>query len=101
MNLPRDISCETEVFEWLAASGWQCDEGNAATYDRVPALFPTDLVARLQMVRARSAVSCFSQISSHTSPDHAATPVWRGELLDVGWAVGVLWRPRIAPGPAP
>ena len=25
-----------------------------------------------------------------------ATPAWRGERLDVGWAVGVLWRPRPA-----
>ena len=24
---------------------------------------------------------------------HTATPAWRGERLDVGWAVGVLWRP--------
>ena len=32
---------------------------------------------------------------------HTATPAWRGERVDVGWAVGVLWRPRGAPGPAP
>ena len=32
---------------------------------------------------------------------HTATPAWRGERLDVGWAVGVLWRPRVAPGPGP
>ena len=32
---------------------------------------------------------------------HTATPVWRGERVDIGWAVGVLWRPRGAPGPAP
>ena len=25
---------------------------------------------------------------------HTATPAWRGERLDVGWAVGLLWRPR-------
>ncbi len=25
---------------------------------------------------------------------NTATPAWRGERLDVGWAVGVLWRPR-------
>ena len=24
---------------------------------------------------------------------HTATPAWRGERLDVGWAVGLLWRP--------
>ena len=24
---------------------------------------------------------------------NTATPAWRGERLDVGWAVGVLWRP--------
>ena len=27
---------------------------------------------------------------------HTATPAWRGERLDVDWAVGVLWRPRDA-----
>ena len=26
---------------------------------------------------------------------NTATPAWRGERLDVGWAVGVLWRPRV------
>ena len=25
---------------------------------------------------------------------HTATPAWRGERLDVDWAVSVLWRPR-------
>ena len=25
---------------------------------------------------------------------HTATPAWRGERLDVDWAIGVLWRPR-------
>ena len=25
---------------------------------------------------------------------HTATPAWRGERLDVGWAVSLLWRPR-------
>ena len=25
---------------------------------------------------------------------HTATPAWRGERVDVGWAVGLLWRPR-------
>ena len=28
------------------------------------------------------------------SIDPRTMPVWRGERLDVGWAVGVLWRPR-------
>ena len=36
---------------------------------------------------------------------NTATPAWRGERLDVGWAVGVLWRPRLdevtAAGAAP
>ena len=31
---------------------------------------------------------------------HTATPAWRGERLDVDWAVGVLWRPRDAAPPA-
>ena len=26
---------------------------------------------------------------------NTATPAWRGERLDVAWAVGVLWRPRV------
>lgn len=25
---------------------------------------------------------------------HTATPAWRGERLDVDWAVSLLWRPR-------
>ena len=25
---------------------------------------------------------------------HTATPAWRGERLDLHWAVSVLWRPR-------
>ena len=25
---------------------------------------------------------------------HTATPAWRGERVDIGWAVGLLWRPR-------
>ena len=28
-----------------------------------------------------------------------ATPAWRGERLDLGWAIDVLWRPRTAPPP--
>ena len=36
---------------------------------------------------------------------NTATPAWRGERLDVAWAVGVLWRPRVdeatAAGAAP
>ena len=28
-----------------------------------------------------------------TIDPHTATPAWRGERLDVGWAVGLLWRP--------
>ena len=31
---------------------------------------------------------------------HTATPAWRGERLDVDWAVGVLWRPRDAAPPS-
>ena len=31
---------------------------------------------------------------------HTATPAWRGERLDVDWAVAVLWRPRDATPPA-
>ena len=25
---------------------------------------------------------------------HTATPAWRGERVDIGWAVGLLWRPQ-------
>ena len=33
---------------------------------------------------------------------HTATPAWRGERLDVDWAVSLLWRPRVpARGAAP
>ena len=31
---------------------------------------------------------------------HTATPAWRGEQLDLDWAVGVLWRPRGGTPPA-
>ncbi len=31
---------------------------------------------------------------------HTATPAWRGERLDLDWAVGVLWRPRGGTPPA-
>ena len=31
---------------------------------------------------------------------HTAMPAWRGERLDVDWAVGVLWRPRGGAPPA-
>ena len=27
-------------------------------------------------------------------------PRWRGERLDLGWAIGVLWRPRAGADPA-
>ena len=29
-----------------------------------------------------------------TIDPHTATPAWRGERVDIGWAVGLLWRPR-------
>ena len=36
---------------------------------------------------------------------HTATPAWRGERLDLHWAISVLWRPRVdeatAAGAAP
>ena len=31
---------------------------------------------------------------------HTATPTWRGERVDLDWAVGVLWRPRGGTRPA-
>lgn len=32
---------------------------------------------------------------------HTATPVWRGERLDVDWVVSVLWWPRPDAGTLP
>ena len=31
---------------------------------------------------------------------HTATPAWRGERLDVDWAISVLWRPTSRQRPA-
>ncbi|HRF09993.1 MAG TPA: type I restriction endonuclease [Xanthobacteraceae bacterium] len=48
MNLHKEISFEDEVCAYLAANGWLHTAGDAASYDRLRALFPADLLAWLQ-----------------------------------------------------
>ena len=40
-----------------------------------------------------TAMARLDRAGIHIGP-HTATPAWRGERLDVDWAVSVLWRPR-------
>ncbi|MDR9772423.1 type I restriction endonuclease [Rhizobium hidalgonense] len=48
MNLHREISFEDEICGHLAGNGWHHSTGDAQVYDRVRALFGTDLIAWLQ-----------------------------------------------------
>lgn len=43
MSLHKEISFENEICDHLGAAGWIYEEGSAARYDRVRALFPEDL----------------------------------------------------------
>lgn len=43
MSLHKEISFEDEICADLAAAGWLYDEGSAACYDRVRAIYPEDL----------------------------------------------------------
>ena len=45
MPLHHEIQFESEICESLAAQGWLYDEGANSDYDRVRALFPTDLIS--------------------------------------------------------
>jgi type I restriction enzyme R subunit len=51
MSLHREISFETEICDYLAASGWLYTEGDAAAFDRARALFPGDVLAWVQQAQ--------------------------------------------------
>ena len=48
VSLHKEINFETEICEYLAAHRWLYAEGDAATYDRTRALFPSDVLAWVQ-----------------------------------------------------
>ena len=48
MNLHKELHLETEICEHLAAHGWLHAQGDAASFDRARALFPTDVLAWVQ-----------------------------------------------------
>jgi type I restriction enzyme R subunit len=48
MSLHKEISFEDEICGHLAANGWLYAAGDAALYDRVRALFPSDIMAWVQ-----------------------------------------------------
>ena len=45
MDLHHEIHLENEICEHLAANGWLYTRGDAASYDRMRALFPEDVLA--------------------------------------------------------
>ena len=47
-GLHQEVSFESDVCAVLAANGWLYQTGDAQTYDRARALFPTDLIAWVQ-----------------------------------------------------
>ncbi|NEU14429.1 type I restriction endonuclease subunit R [Methylobacterium sp. BTF04] len=53
MSLHQEISFEDEICAHLAAHGWLYEPGSAARYDRVRALFPTDLVAWVKQTQPK------------------------------------------------
>jgi type I restriction enzyme R subunit len=54
MSLHKEISFETEICQHLASNGWLFAEGDAATYDRVQALFPADVLAWVQATQPQA-----------------------------------------------
>lgn len=50
----KEISFEDEICAHLAVHGWLYAEGDAATYDRARALFPTDVVAWVQATQPKA-----------------------------------------------
>jgi type I restriction enzyme R subunit len=48
MSLHKEISFETEICQHLKANGWFYAEADATKYDRVRALFPSDVLAWVQ-----------------------------------------------------
>ena len=54
MSLYKEISFETEVCRYLSEHGWLYAEGDAATYDRARALFPSDVLAWVQSTQPKA-----------------------------------------------
>ena len=48
MSLHKEIGFETEICQYLKASGWHYAEADATKYDRARALFPADILAWVQ-----------------------------------------------------
>jgi type I restriction enzyme R subunit len=53
-DLHREINLETEVCDHLAAHGWLYTTNDAASYDRVRALFSADVIAWLQATQPKA-----------------------------------------------
>lgn len=47
-DLHKEVNFEGEICDHLAANGWLCSQGDAASYDRTRALFPPDVLAWVQ-----------------------------------------------------
>ena len=54
MSLHKEIAFEDEICAHLAAHGWFYAKGDAASYDRVRALFPDDLVAWVEETQPKA-----------------------------------------------
>jgi type I restriction enzyme R subunit len=54
MSLHKEISFEIEICQHLADHGWLYAEGDAATYDKTRALFPTDVLAWVQATQPKA-----------------------------------------------
>jgi type I restriction enzyme R subunit len=53
-NLHREIHLEDEICEHLAAHGWLYAAGDSAGYDRAHALFPSDVIAWLELTQPQA-----------------------------------------------
>jgi type I restriction enzyme R subunit len=54
MSLHKEASFEAEICAHLASHGWLYAEGDAATYDRPRALFPSDVLAWVQATQPKA-----------------------------------------------
>ncbi len=54
MSLHKEVSFETEIRQHLAAYGWRYTEGDAANYDRAPALFPPVVLVWVQKTQPKA-----------------------------------------------
>jgi hypothetical protein len=54
MSVHKEIDFEVEICEHLANHDWLYGEGDARSYDRERALFPEDVIARVQATQRRA-----------------------------------------------